>query len=248
VGTWVDKRMRKKFLNLDEMWNNHREIKKELINFVERRCGIRLNLNALLIGFSRRATSYKRSNLIFKDEKRLEKYLKNGKVQIIFSGKAHPLDIKGKKIVLNLVEMSRKYPNSVVFMENYDIEIGKMLTRGCDVWLNNPRRLNEASGTSGMKAAMNGVLNCSILDGWWPEACKDGINGWAIGDENIPETVEEQDERDAEALYDTLLERVIPTYYNHHQKWLEMMKESIESTKTFFSVDRMINDYYKLLY
>jgi starch phosphorylase len=99
-----------------------------------------------------------------------------------------------------------------------------------------------------MKAAMNGVLNCSILDGWWPEACKDGINGWAIGDENIPETVEEQDERDAKALYDTLLERVIPTYYNHHKKWLEMMKESIESTKTFFSVDRMINDYYELLY
>jgi starch phosphorylase len=95
---------------------------------------------------------------------------------------------------------------------------------------------------------MNGVLNCSILDGWWPEACKDGINGWAIGDKNIPETVEKQDERDAKALYDTLLERVIPTYYNHHQKWLEMMKESIESTRTFFSVDRMVNDYYKLLY
>ena len=248
VGTWVDKRMRKKFLNLDEMWNNHMEIKKELINFVERRCGVRLNLDALLIGFSRRAASYKRSDLIFKDEKRLEKYLKDGKVQIIFSGKAHPLDTMGKKVVLKLVEMSRKYPNSVVFIENYDMEIGQILTRGCDVWLNNPRRLNEASGTSGMKAAMNGVLNCSILDGWWPEACKDGINGWAIGNENISETVEEQDERDAKALYDTLLERVILTYYNHHQKWLEMMKESIESTKTFFSVDRMINDYYKLLY
>ncbi len=128
------------------------------------------------------------------------------------------------------------------------MEIGKILTRGCDVWLNNPRRPNEASGTSGMKAAMNGVLNCSILDGWWPEVCKDGINGWVIGDENIPETVNEQDERDAKALYDTLLKKVIPTYYNHHQKWLEMMKESIESTRTFFSVDRMINDYYELLY
>jgi len=92
------------------------------------------------------------------------------------------------------------------------------------------------------------VLNCSILDGWWAEACKDGINGWAIGDENIPETVEEQDERDAKALYDTLFERVIPTYYNNHQKWLEMMIESIDSTKRFFSVDRMINDYYELLY
>jgi starch phosphorylase len=248
VGTWVDERMRKKFLNLDEMWNHHMEIKKELINFVEKRCGVSLNPDGLLIGFSRRATPYKRSDLIFKNAKRLEKYLKDGKVQIIFSGKAHPLDAMGKKIVLNLVEMSRKYPNSVVFMENYDMEIGQKLTRSCDIWLNNPRRPNEASGTSGMKAAMNGVLNCSILDGWWAEACKDGINGWAIGDENIPETVEEQDERDTEALYDTLLERVIPTYYNHHQKWLEMMKESIESTKSFFSVDRMINDYYELLY
>jgi len=248
IETWVDERMRKRFLNLGEMWNNHQEIKKELINFVEKRCGVELNLDALLIGFSRRAASYKRSDLIFKDERQLEKYLNEGKVQIVFSGKAHPADTTGKRIVLNLVEMSRKYPDSVVFIENYDMEIGKILTRGCDVWLNNPRRLNEASGTSGMKAAMNGVLNCSILDGWWPEACNDGINGWAIGDENIPETVEEQDERDAKALYDTLLERVIPTYYSHHQKWLEMMKESIESTRTFFSVDRMMNDYYKLLY
>jgi starch phosphorylase len=248
VGTWVDERMRKNFLGLDEIWDNHQEIKKELINFVEKRCRVRLNLNALLIGFSRRAAAYKRSDLIFKDEKRLERYLKEGKVQIIFSGKTHPLNTIGKKIVLHLVEMSRKYPNSVVFMENYDMEIGKMLTRGCDVWLNNPRRPNEASGTSGMKAAMNGVLNCSILDGWWAEACKDGLNGWAIGDENIPETVGEQDERDARALYDILLEKVIPTYYNHHQKWLEMMKESIESTQTFFSMDRMINDYYELLY
>jgi len=248
VGTWVDERMRKNFLGLDEIWDNHQEIKKELIDFVEKRCRVRLNLNALLIGFSRRAAAYKRSDLIFKDEKRLERYLKEGKVQIIFSGKTHPLNTIGKKIVLHLVEMSRKYPNSVVFMENYDMEIGQMLTRGCDVWLNNPRRPNEASGTSGMKAAMNGVLNCSILDGWWAEACKDDFNGWAIGDENIPETVEEQDERDARALYDTLLERVIPTYYNHHQKWMEMMKESIESTKTFFSMDRMINDYYELLY
>jgi starch phosphorylase len=235
-------------LRLSRRSNAVSELHTQTANRMWAKIKNRSKINALLIGFSRRAASYKRSDLIFKDEKRIEKYLKDGKVQIIFSGKAHPLDTMGKKVVLNLVEMSRKYPNSVVFMENYDMEIGQILTRGCDVWLNNPRRPNEASGTSGMKAVMNGVLNCSILDGWWPEACKDGINGWAIGDENIPETVEEQDEKDAKALYYTLLERVIPTYYNHHQKWLEMMKESIESTKTFFSVDRMINDYYKLLY
>ncbi|WP_026477538.1 alpha-glucan family phosphorylase [Alkaliphilus transvaalensis] len=247
-GTWVDERMTNEFKNLDELWNNHMEIKKELIDYVEKIKGIKLNLNALLIGFSRRAAAYKRSNLIFRDEKRLETLLERGEVQIIFSGKAHPLDDSGKHIILDLVRMSKKYPQSVVFIENYDMEIGKILTRGCDVWLNNPRRPNEASGTSGMKAAMNGVLNCSILDGWWPEACQHGINGWAIGDEVVLNNELEQDEKDAKALYQVLLEEVVPTYYTEPTKWREMMLASIQSTKTFFSVDRMVLEYYDKLY
>ncbi len=246
--TWVDVRMSKDLLSLEEIRDNHREMKKELIDFIEKRCGVRLSLEALLVGFSRRVAAYKRNDLLFKEEGRLEKYWKEGKIQVVFSGKAHPSDKEGKEIISTLVKIARRYPNSVVFLENYDMEIGKMLTRGCDVWLNTPRRPNEACGTSGMKAAMNGVLNCSTLDGWWAEACQDGLNGWAIGDEVIPETVEEQDEKDARALYDTLLEKVIPTYYNCRQRWLEMMKESIESTKTFFSMDRMLDDYYRLLY
>lgn len=247
-GTWVDERITKNLTDPNKLWDAHMEIKRELISFVKKKNNVKLNPDALLIGFSRRAATYKRSDLIFKHEKQLEMLLKEGKVQIIFSGKAHPMDDGGKRIVLNLVEMSKKYPNSVVFMENYDMEIGQMLTRGCDVWLNNPRRPNEASGTSGMKAAMNGVLNFSILDGWWPEACIDGVNGWAIGDEEVLDNTVEQDEKDAKALYETLLNKVIPIYYEEKQKWIEMMKQSIETTSTFFATDRMVKDYYELLY
>ena len=156
--------------------------KKKLLTFVEGRTGVKLDADKLLIGFSRRAAPYKRSNFIFTDRKFIEPLLKSGRIQIVFSGKAHPLDDNGKQIVQTILEMTRRYPGSVVFLENYDMEIGRMLTRGSDVWLNNPRRPKEASGTSGMKAAMNGVLNLSILDGWWPEACQHGVNGWQFGD------------------------------------------------------------------
>ena len=144
--------------------------------------------------------------------------------------------------------MMRRYPNSVVFLENYDMTIGAMLTRGCDLWLNNPRRPLEASGTSGMKAAMNGVLNCSILDGWWPEACIDGVNGWQFGDGFESDNVEELDRHDLEALYDVLLNKVIPTYYDNREKWVEMMMQSIATTKEKFSINRMIKEYYENLY
>ena len=173
----------------------------------------------------------------------------------MFSGKAHPLDDNGKEIVATLVSMMKKYPNAVVFLENYDMNIGRMLTRGSDVWLNNPRRPLEASGTSGMKAAINGVLNCSILDGWWPEACNDGVNGWQFGDgfgcEDGVDTAEDLaklDKHDCDALYDTLINRVLPTYYNNKAKWVEMMKESISSCSEYFGVERMLTEYYEKLY
>ncbi|MCL2321736.1 MAG: alpha-glucan family phosphorylase, partial [Oscillospiraceae bacterium] len=134
------------------------------------------------------------------------------------------------------------------FLENYDMEIGKMLTQGADVWLNNPRRPQEASGTSGMKAAMNGVLNFSILDGWWPEACKYGINGWQFGDGFESDDVLEQDKHDLECFYEVLFNEVIPTYYDDKYKWKDMMKESINSTKEYFSVRRMLDEYYELMY
>jgi len=147
------------------------------------------------------------------------------------------------------VKMARQYPKAVIFLENYDMAIGRMLTRGSDIWLNNPRRPLEASGTSGMKAAMNGVLNFSILDGWWPEACDHGVNGWQFGDayEN-EEDVEAHDAHDLKALYDVLLNEVIPTYYDDREKWVAMMKASILSTKDQFAVKRMLDEYFELLY
>lgn len=248
VPTWVDERMLNPDLSNEELWENHMENKKELIEFVKERTGVTLDSEVLLIGFSRRAAPYKRSNFIFTDEKIIEPLLREGKLQIIFSGKAHPLDDTGKAIVANLVNMSKKYPGAVVFLENYDMTIGKMLTRGSDIWLNNPRRPLEASGTSGMKAAMNGVLNFSVLDGWWPEACQHGVNGWQIGDAFESCDVQEQDANDLKSLYEVLINEIIPTYYNNREKWIEMMKSSIETTREEFSVDRMLREYFEKLY
>jgi len=248
--TWVDARITKAYENDGDLWDTHKIVKKELIAFIEERTGTELDADKLLIGFSRRAAPYKRSDLIFTREDIISPLLKSGKVQIVFSGKAHPLDDIGKEIVAKLIKMMKKYPGSVVFLENYDMNIGSMLTRGSDVWLNNPRRPLEASGTSGMKAAMNGVLNCSILDGWWPEACIDGVNGWQFGDgvglDDLPEV--ELDKHDMHALYETLINRVMTTYYDNREKWVEMMKESIRTTSHEFSVERMLDEYYNKMY
>lgn len=252
--TWVDSRILKsaKDKDLNSIWKYHMENKEALIDFIYERNGVRLNSSKLLIGFSRRAAPYKRSDLIFTDKSIIEPLLKEQKIQIVFSGKAHPLDDNGKQIVQNLVAMSKLYPNAVVFLENYDMTIGAKLTRGSDIWLNNPRRPKEASGTSGMKAAMNGVLNFSTLDGWWPEACKHGINGWAFGDAKTAEDFDGDlkllDAHDVKALYSSLLTEVIPTYYDNHSKWLDMMLSSITTTEKQFDVKRMLEEYYENLY
>ncbi len=251
LPTWVDDNMIKAAENQGDLWEAHMANKLSLIDFVKERTGVTLSADKLIIGFSRRAVPYKRSNLIFTNSEIIEPLLKEGKLQIVFSGKAHPLDDTGKAIVSNIVEMTKKYPNSVVFLENYDMTIGRMLTRGSDIWLNNPRRPQEASGTSGMKAAMNGVLNLSILDGWWPEACNHGVNGWQFGDGKAIsdfDTLEELDNHDLEGLYNVLLKEVIPTYYDNNEKWVEMMKNSILSTKDYFNVKRMLDEYFNLMY
>jgi len=248
LPTWVDPAMLKAAESGKGIWEAHQKNKQDLINFVQERNGVTLDPEVLLIGFSRRAAPYKRSDLIFTEEKVIRPLLEKKQLQLIFSGKAHPLDDNGKEIVATLVKMSQKYPNAVVFLENYDMTIGKMLTRGSDVWLNNPRRPLEASGTSGMKAAMNGVLNCSILDGWWPEACKHKVNGWQFGDAFEAEEVAEQDAHDLKALYKVLQEELIPTYYQKQEKWVELMRQSILSTKDAFAVKRMLEEYYQLMY
>ena len=174
-------------------------LKRELVGEVARRTGVALDADKLIIGFARRATGYKRATLLFHDEKRIAPLLEAGHLQVVYSGKAHPRDFGGQELVREIVALTKKYPKSVVFVPNYDLALGRLLTRGGDVWLNTPRRPLEACGTSGMKAAMNGVLNCSILDGWWPEGCDHGVNGWAIGERLLED--DSDDGRDAAALY-----------------------------------------------
>ena len=249
LPTWVDNRIIRAAKNsTNEIWKFHQENKKQLLRNIYERTGVRLKQDALLIGFSRRAVPYKRSDFIFSDRSKVDTLFKSGKLQIVFSGKAHPLDDGGKQIVANIVALTKKYPKSVVFLENYDMNIGSMLVRGADVWLNNPRRPQEASGTSGMKAAMNGVLNLSILDGWWPEACQHGRNGWQIGDGYENKSEKKLDAHDQKALYKVLLNEVLPTYYDDKNQWIDMMKQSVLTTHKAFAVKRMLEEYYEKLY
>ncbi len=248
LGTWVDEEMLKAAKKGKGIWEAHMANKQDLIHYIKEKTGQDFDPEKLLIGFSRRAAPYKRSDFIFSEPETIEPLLEDQTVQIVFSGKAHPLDDTGKGIVSRLVAMARKFPQSVAFIEDYDMKTGAMLTRGSDVWLNNPRRPMEASGTSGMKAAMNGVLNFSILDGWWPEACQDGVNGWQFGDGFESEDTEVQDAHDLRALYHVLNTEVIPTYYEDRDRWVEMMRNSIQDTREFFAVKRMLEEYYERLY
>ena len=248
-GTWQDRRIEEAFKNGDDLWEPHKQAKQDLIEFVRRNSDAKLNPDALLVGFARRAAPYKRSELIFRNADIIDPLLREGKVQLIFSGKAHPNDTMGKDIIANLVKMDRKYKDSVVFLENYNMHVAKKMVRGCDIWLNNPRRPLEASGTSGMKAAMNGVLNVSIVDGWVAEGVQHGISGWSLCSVcNQAEHHLHEDERDLRALYRTLFEEVIPTYYNDRPKWVEMMRASIDMAHYQFSSHRMIREYYDILY
>lgn len=242
--TWQSEEILKAYKNNGDLYGAHQSLKQKLIDEVYKRNGVKLLLDSPIIGFAKRAASYKRGYLIFKDKSVIEPLLRERKLQIIFSGKAHPNDFSGKEIVKNMYELSKRYPESVVFLQNYDMRIGQLMTQGCDIWLNNPIRPLEACGTSGMKAAMNGVLNLAVLDGWWPEGCVHGVNGWQIGDGyEGPDC----DERDSKALYKCLLEEVLPTYQDK-QKWANMMRESIAMSIEKFSAERMVKDYYDKIY
>ena len=243
--SWVDERMYEALFDKEKVFQLHQENKQKLLEFIAEENNQHLAKDQLLIGFARRAASYKRPDMIFWDMDTVRPLLEDDKIQLVFSGKAHPEDNIGKDIITNIVKLSKRYPQNVAFLEDYNIKIGRLLTRGCDVWLNNPRRPLEASGTSGMKAAMNGVLNLSTLDGWWAEACQHGINGWQFGDAYVGEG---QDEHDLHALYDVLGNQVIPTYYENKERWLMMMQYSLKTTHERFSARRMMEDYYQMLY
>jgi starch phosphorylase len=243
--TWQDERVRTARSSADELWARHQTLKGDLVDLVATRSGVRLDPGVLTVGFARRAAAYKRSNLIFHDPDRIGTLLDGRTLQLVFAGKAHPDDEMGRQIIGELVAMAKRFPGAVVFVPDYDMALGRALTRGADVWLNNPIRPLEACGTSGMKAAMNGVLNCSILDGWWPEACEHGVNGWAIGD--ATSGVPEQDARDAAALYAVLESEVLPAY-DDREHWVGMMQASIAIASERFSSDRMCRDYFEKLY
>ena len=241
VPTWQDARIRVARGTADGLRAAHQALKRELLAAVAERTGVRLDPEVLTLGFARRAAGYKRADLIFSDPARIEPLLA-GRLQLVFAGKAHPDDGEGRRLVAALVAMARRWPGAVVFVPDYDMALGRLLTRGVDVWLNNPRRPLEACGTSGMKAALNGVLNFSVLDGWWPEACRHGENGWAIGDGGDADQARELD-----ALYGTLEREILPAWADR-TRWLAMMEASIATVEERFSAERMVREYFARLY
>lgn len=245
VDTWQHPMVQQTYNVQGNLWKVHLQNKKKLFDLIQQRTGVTLDLDALTIGFARRAATYKRSGLIFHRPHIIEPLLKDNTIQLVFSGKAHPADEWGKQIVANIAEMAYRFPDSVIFLENYNMELGRLLTAGCDVWLNTPQRPLEASATSGMKAALNGVLNLSVLDGWWPEGCLHGVTGWQFGGgyEGPEQTMV-----DALSLYEVLLEEVIPKYYEDRNGWQEMMRSSISMAMHRFSAKRMVTDYLNLMY
>ncbi len=257
----------------DKLWEAHQERKIKLLDIVKtnvtkrlRRSGIsydeineitsKLNPNALTIGFARRFATYKRATLIFKDLERITQILNNSQrpVQLIFAGKAHPADKEGQDLIkyIHEVSMMPQFKGKIFLLENYNIAMSRYLVSGVDVWLNNPRRPMEASGTSGQKASVNGVINFSVLDGWWAEGYTQ-TNGWTIGTNAEYTSYEEQDLADSQSIYNTLETKIIPTYYDKDKdgiskKWIEIMKNSIITTGGKYSTARMLVDYCNNLY
>jgi starch phosphorylase len=252
----------------EELWQAHLAQKQRLFRFMRSRIREQLarhgrspeelrevesflRPDALTIGFARRFATYKRASLVFTDPHELRRLVSDEArpVQILFAGKAHPADRPGQELIQHIFQLSQQPPfrGRVFFLENYDLRVGRMLVQGVDVWLNTPRRPLEASGTSGQKAAINGALNCSVLDGWWPEAF-DGTNGWAIGREEVLTDVGQQDREDAHALYSVLAEEVLPAFFSLDERglpagWMARMKRSLATVGPGFSADRMVRDY-----
>jgi starch phosphorylase len=260
------------------LWTTHQQLRAKLLAFIDSRTRLRwragqmgagqvlasgtlLDPEALTFGFARRFATYKRATLIFRDLQRLKRILhaERRPVQIIFAGKAHPADGGGKHFIQQVYQYAQdpEFGGRIAFLEDYDLHMARFLVQGVDVWLNNPRRPNEASGTSGMKAAMNGVPNLSVLDGWWPESYHPAeggraANGWAFGEVEYGDW-DTQDEVDSQALYRLLEEEVVPLYYNRDsadvpQGWVRVMKEAMRTSIASFSMRRMIKEYVAEMY
>ncbi|MHA1680221.1 MAG: alpha-glucan family phosphorylase [Promethearchaeota archaeon] len=234
-------------LNTNHVWRAHKKAKFDLLDYQKSHSPVLLDENLLTIGFARRVAEYKRMLLIFSDLERLAKIAK-GKVQFIFAGKAHPADNASKSRIQKIHDFSdtlwNSYEIGLTWLSNYDVDLAKLMTTGVDVWLNNPRRYREASGTSGMKAALNGVLNFSVLDGWWIEGYqKDPMAGWAIGPgPEDPNAENKSDSDDAEDLYVKLEDEIVPIWRKNRDEWQERMKHAIKLV-SFFNTHRMVEEY-----
>ena len=230
----------------EQMWKAHQKAKKDLLQYIQHGMNVGMDVNVFTIGFARRATAYKRADLVFSDLERLKKITRNaGPFQIVYAGKAHPNDQQGKEIIKRIWEFKETLKNDIkiVYLPNYDIYLSQLLTSGVDVWLNTPQPPLEASGTSGMKATMNGVPSFSILDGWWIEGCIEGVTGWSIGEKTHNDEPEAERIEDAASLYDKLENVILPLYYHDRNRYIDVMRHTIALNGSFFNTHRMVMQY-----
>ena len=230
-----------------EVWKAHQTAKLRLIDEINARQNLQFDSETITIGFARRATAYKRANLLISDPERLKSIAaQTGPIQIVFAGKSHPRDEGGKQIIQQIIRSQNKLTPEVrlVYLANYDWELARLIVAGVDVWLNSPQPPLEASGTSGMKAALNGVPSLSILDGWWIEGCVEGVTGWAFG-ASTPADSSESDRftNDASALYEALERTVLPLYYRKPDEWRRIMSHAIALNGSYFNTQRMVQQY-----
>jgi starch phosphorylase len=236
-----------------ELWIAHQRAKDELIRLANQRGGTGLFANVFTIGFARRATTWKRADLLFNDLKRLiALHRAAGPIQLIYAGKAHPQDGGGKELIHRIFEYiaALKGQIQVVYLEDYDMAMARALVSGVDLWLNTPQPPLEASGTSGMKAAVNGVPQLSVLDGWWIEGCIEGVTGWSIGADNNSGSPQAADDRelDAQSLYNKLETVILPLYYRESERWMDVMRHAIALNGSFFNTERMVDQYVRKAY
>ena len=230
----------------EDIWDAHKEGKKALIDYVNQATNVGMDYNTLTLGFSRRATGYKRADLLFSDLDKLKRTNRKGKIQLIFAGKAHPKDDSGKQLIEQIFGYIQKLKDEIkiVHLANYDMDLAAKLVSGVDVWLNTPLRPLEASGTSGMKAAHNGVINFSVLDGWWIEGWIEGVTGWAIGPHpNEKMSAEECHREELDDLYTKLEHIIVPMFYSRKDEWIRIMKNSIGKIAYHFNSHRMMQRY-----
>lgn len=229
-----------------EVWEAHKAAKQDLMREVSGRGFTGLDPELFTIGFARRATAYKRAELLLMDLARLERIAAEvGPLQVVYAGKAHPRDGMGKDLIVHIFEAAEKLRGKVnlVYLDNYDMRLGKLVTAGVDLWLNTPQPPMEASGTSGMKAALNGVPSLSVLDGWWIEGWIEGVTGWSIGEDLRANPAADDRTRDAASLYDKLERLIVPMYYKDRDRWIGVMRHAIALNGSFFNTQRMMQEY-----